>query len=248
MNKNAVILFTNSPYADAVAKTHSSNPSIIKLAENCFQESILNLVQKISCNKYTLLVSSSDKLLFDYLKIKKGNSIQQKSNSFGERFYNSISTAFKKGYKRVTIIGNDTTIIRKRALLKSLKQPGNTTCLGPSSNGGFYLLSIAAKDFEKINKLDFISLPYQTNKVFFELTSLLFKNAIKTKLLKKKQYFDCSNNLLVIQQFKKVLLFIRFQLIKSRLLLLANNFIADILIVTHTSAFKLSFHKAPPLG
>ncbi len=249
MIKDAVILFANSPETDAKLKIHSKKRKIVSLAKECFEESLLNMSKKFSACNYSFLISSSEESLFAYLNVEKHKTIFQKGNSFGKRFYNSINEAFLKGFERITIIGNDITVVPKKTVSKALKfaDRGGVT-IGPSSNGGFYLFSISKNDFQKIDKQKFISLPYQTKTIFVKLVRLLKDSSLCIKLLEKKKYFNCSNELLVVQQFKKVLNNIRSEITKNIFSLLSNSFIRNIFVVTHSLDYQISFHKAPPLG
>ena len=248
MKEKAVILFTNSPETDVELKTPSAKSALKSLVKNCFTESISHLYKKFNGNEYSLLVSSSENSLFDYLQVKKEKRIIQKGNTFGERFYNSIHAAFNIGFNKVAIIGNDATIIKNKRLLKALKDTtDNIACVGSSTNGGFYFLSLSQESFHNIPKQEFISLPYQTEIIYNDLIKLFNYYLIEIKILEKKKYFDCSKALLVVQKIKNLQFDIRSEAIKNSFATLIKNFRQNIFIVTNSLDFQIAFHKAPPL-
>lgn len=92
---------------------------------------------------------------------------EQQGSTFGERFANAIEYVFNKGYNKVITIGNDTPQLTPKLLLKAnnlLSQ--KNTVLGPSTDGGFYLMGIHKNDFDKKS---FVSLPWQTPRLYQQL-------------------------------------------------------------------------------
>ncbi len=74
---------------------------------------------------------------------KRLSLILQKGNDLGERMYNAISYLFKKGYKRISLIGVDSPnlplsfIVDAFNLLKYFE-----LVIGPSEDGGYYLIGV----------------------------------------------------------------------------------------------------------
>ncbi|WP_422082711.1 TIGR04282 family arsenosugar biosynthesis glycosyltransferase [Ulvibacterium sp.] len=109
--------------------------------------------------KYTLGEVEKTGLPFFHLTEK-----HQKGDSFGERFAHAIQAIFDKGYDSIITLGNDTPhlhfshIQEAHAQLKSKK-----LVLGPSVDGGFYLMGIHRSQFHAVS---FANLPWQTSKLF----------------------------------------------------------------------------------
>jgi glycosyltransferase A (GT-A) superfamily protein (DUF2064 family) len=98
--------------------------------------------------------------LFDYLTEKtqriaeKTNfavltSSKQRGNSFEERFIYALEDAFKQGYEHVIAIGNDSPKLNTQHLKAAGEAlENNTAVLGPSTDGGAYLIGISRQHFD----------------------------------------------------------------------------------------------------
>ncbi|MBW1297340.1 DUF2064 domain-containing protein [Aquimarina litoralis] len=99
------------------------------------------------------------------------NENQQFGTSFGERFSNAIEEIYKKGYDAVITLGNDTPNLSKTHLLKAIEILENgQSAIGPSFDGGFYLLGIHKESFDKT---EFTKLSWNTSEVRKDLYSYL---------------------------------------------------------------------------
>lgn len=96
---------------------------------------------------------------------------QQLGTGFGERYSNAINDIYEKGYDAVITIGNDTPNLNKTRLLKAVEtvQKGQSV-IGPSYDGGFYLLGIHKEAF---HQKEFSQFQWNTSKVRKELYSYL---------------------------------------------------------------------------
>ncbi|CAN5307391.1 hypothetical protein BH23BAC2_BH23BAC2_03030 [soil metagenome] len=100
---------------------------------------------------------------------------EQQGLTFGERFTNAIQHVFDEGYENIITIGNDTPQLKENHLLRSaalLNQ--KKLVLGPSQDGGFYLMGIRRSHFEPAS---FLKLPWQTSGLLAALSRLLTKKA-----------------------------------------------------------------------
>jgi glycosyltransferase A (GT-A) superfamily protein (DUF2064 family) len=96
---------------------------------------------------------------------------EQKGNSFGERFTNAIQTVFEEGFDNVITIGNDTPQLKTTHLLKTeAALEAGKTVLGPSLDGGFYLMGIHKSNFDQEG---FKRLPWQRFSLFNKISSLV---------------------------------------------------------------------------
>jgi glycosyltransferase A (GT-A) superfamily protein (DUF2064 family) len=99
---------------------------------------------------------------------------EQKGTSFGERFTNAIQQVFEKGYQNIITIGNDSPQLKTSHLTNAhnaLTQ--GKTVLGPSLDGGFYLMGIHKDDF---NVELFKRLPWQRMNLFNQISELLVQS------------------------------------------------------------------------
>ena len=115
---------------------------------------------------------------------------EQEGDTFGERFTNAIQFVFNRGYKQIITIGNDTpqlkaSHIRKTALLLS----NDTSVLGPSADGGFYLMGLHRENFDSRK---FKDLPWQTSNLGNELKKEF--STTQNSLVQLDRLFDIDNS------------------------------------------------------
>lgn len=92
---------------------------------------------------------------------------QQRGSTFGERFANAIESTFQLGYENVVAIGNDCLSLSQSLLKKAIQRLLiNDFVIGPSKDGGVYLLGLKARCF---NKNKFEHLPWQTGNLLESL-------------------------------------------------------------------------------
>jgi uncharacterized protein len=164
-DKRALLLFSNLPLKEAVNKNILSGRKRNKFL---FGYLFSNLLKNISDAKkqsgfdFILATNSQNTNQFDDLI---DNIIYYNGKSFGEKFTNSIRNVFGLGYDKVIVIGDDIPDINSELLIDSFKKLNdNSTVVGKSADGGFYLLGMnnfSEKIFENIS--------WRTNKVFKQL-------------------------------------------------------------------------------
>lgn len=114
------------------------------------------------------------------------NEELQHGISFGERFSNAIQKVFDQGYHRIITIGNDSPHLTKKNIVDAITAlESNQMVIGPSCDGGFYLLGLHQKDFEKSA---FEKLTWQTSKIRQEVLELF--TSADADLLLLPQLFD----------------------------------------------------------
>lgn len=96
---------------------------------------------------------------------------EQKGASFGERFVNAIECVLSQGFENIITIGNDTPQLRTQHILKAESElRAGKTVLGPSLDGGFYLMGIHKSNFDSEI---FKRLPWQRFSLFQRISALL---------------------------------------------------------------------------
>ncbi|MEZ4859093.1 MAG: DUF2064 domain-containing protein [Flavobacteriaceae bacterium] len=97
---------------------------------------------------------------------------EQIGETFGERYTHAIEHIFSKGYENVITIGNDSPQLTTSHLIETAKflENGNQLALGPSIDGGYYLMGISKARF---NKHLFLNLPWQTSKIRSSILKVL---------------------------------------------------------------------------
>lgn len=75
---------------------------------------------------------------------------EQIGQNFGERFSNAIEQIFALGYSSIISIGNDTPNLTQKDIQMALaKLQDGQAVLGPSKDGGIYLMGLHARDYNK---------------------------------------------------------------------------------------------------
>lgn len=114
---------------------------------------------------------------------------EQVGANFGERFTNAVDAVFEKGFENIITIGNDTPQLTVRHLKKAAEQlTQGKTVIGPSSDGGFYLLGLRKSNFDREV---FKNLPWQRFGLFSKL-SLWFKHNV-SEIVKLPVFQDLDN-------------------------------------------------------
>lgn len=95
----------------------------------------------------TLVLNKVASLGVDYYHFTEK---EQHGDTFGERITQSIASVFNKGYEQVLTIGNDSLSLTKDHLRKAIKaMDRGEIALGPSYDGGFYLLGLNKNQFKE---------------------------------------------------------------------------------------------------
>ncbi|CAM1343101.1 TIGR04282 family arsenosugar biosynthesis glycosyltransferase [Tenacibaculum amylolyticum] len=176
----AILLFTNAASKEVTYKN-------ILNGESLFEHLTQQTIRKAEKTGLDLVVYTDD---------------LQIGTTFGERFANAIADVFSKGYKNIITIGNDSPDLQSKQLLtahQNFQKQQNT--LGPSIDGGVYLIGISKHQFEKES---FAALPWQTTSVRQALQNYLVKEATNSiHLLTTLKDIDAKQDLYhFVQQFK----------------------------------------------
>lgn len=96
---------------------------------------------------------------------------EQQGSCFGERFVQAIASVFNMGFTQLITIGNDSPLLRASDILQAAKQVElGHFVLGPSKDGGFYLMGLQESSF---NAHKFLALPWQTKTVATQISALI---------------------------------------------------------------------------
>jgi len=105
------------------------------------------------------------------------NEKEQIGNTFGERFTNAIKAVLDKGFEQIITIGNDSPHLKSWQILETSRTIlKNKVVLGPTTDGGFYLMGLHESNFEVKN---FIDLEWQGAKLFTQLSERLTSRGIE---------------------------------------------------------------------
>ncbi len=181
LNKTAVLVFANSAQREAALKP-------FRRSGHLFRE----------LNRHTLQIVRQSGLPYFLFSEK-----EQKGNSFGERYVNAIESVYAQGFENVITIGNDTPHLQAENLIETAeKLRENPIVLGPSSDGGYYLLGLNRSQF---NAKTFLKLPWQTPGLTQSISCLLASKNIKVAFLKILSDIDAVSDIpKIIGSFSKL--------------------------------------------
>ncbi|MGJ8590951.1 MAG: TIGR04282 family arsenosugar biosynthesis glycosyltransferase [Aquaticitalea sp.] len=204
-NKIAILIFANSAQQEALAKPFKSSDLLFD-----------------ALNQETLQkVKATGLPCFQY------SEKEQIGRCFAERFTNAMQSVYDKGYDTVISIGNDTPHLKSSQILKAAHQlETQDIVLGPSFDGGFYLMGLKKSIF---NADTFLNLPWQTSRLSQSIFRLVAVKKIKLFTLEMLSDIDTISDVKFILQRKKQ--------ISSRL----KQILSDVVSDEKTTAF---FHEA----
>jgi len=184
-NNSCIIIFCKYPEAEKV-KTRLGREIGHKKAVNIYKIFLKNLgkiLNKIDKDKIIFMNSLSNEKYFTNLFGNNNKYYLQTGNNLGEKMFLAFKKVFSLGYKNAVIIGSDVpeitdTIINKGINLLDKKH----FVIGPTIDGGYYLLGINKNNLDKII---FEDIDWSTDKVFKQTCNKI-KILNKSKILLKK--------------------------------------------------------------
>jgi len=156
-------------------QNHTLNTAILVFA-NSSQEEVKHKAITQGRNLFDVLTANTlktvEKTGLPYFHFTEE---QQIGDTFGERFSHAIQAIYDKGYSQVITIGNDSPMLKASHILEAEKRiKTNQFVLGPSIDGGFYLMGLHKNQF---NTKAFQQLPWQTAGLSKQLEHLIASSA-----------------------------------------------------------------------
>lgn len=195
--KTAILIFANSAKAEGLNKPFKKSTVLF----NALNSQIKNKVKQTNL-PYFIITEK-----------------EQIGDTFGSRFTNAIQFVFNKGFDNIITVGNDTPHLQKKHILEAnrkLKSNNNSLVLGPSQDGGFYLMAIKKSLF---NSKDFLNLPWQTASLNNRILKLLALKKVKISLLESLIDIDSTKDAItILNSFRNLPVLIKnilFQIIAS---------------------------------
>ncbi len=147
--ETAVLIFANSAEVDCREKATIANLDVFN-----------------ALTEHTLRIVKDSRLPFFHYTEK-----EQQGTSFGERFSNAIKAIFEKGYENIITVGNDSPQLKTFHILEAEQQLQlGKTVLGPTLDGGFYLMGLHCSNFDPHL---FKKLPWQRFSLFNKISKLI---------------------------------------------------------------------------
>ncbi len=112
----------------------------------------------------------------------------QRGSTFGERFAHAFEDIYKQGFDKVIAIGNDCLTISAKDILHAARQIGpDKSVIGPSRDGGAYLIGMHKSSFQK---QAFCDIYWQSAFTLSNLKDYLEEQKCDTILLSEKADID----------------------------------------------------------
>ncbi|KAB7528683.1 DUF2064 domain-containing protein [Flagellimonas olearia] len=181
IQNTAILVFANSAKRDSDIKKIGADVTLFE-----------------ALTAQTLEITEASGLPYYHLTEK-----EQHGNTFGERFTHSLQSVFDKGYANVIAIGNDSPQLKTHHLLEAhrLLQQGKSV-LGPSMDGGFYLIGFHRSQF---NPEQFQALPWQSSSLLKKTQTYFASNGGPVTLLNVLIDVDSKRDIKRLFNFTKTL-------------------------------------------
>ena len=177
---NAVILFARDPVLGQVKTRLNSlldNETILKLYI-CFLEDSLAKIQEVGNVDCFVGISPENNSGFFNQKKSLGITLfSQEGKDLGDKMRQAFIDRFRQGYNNVVIIGSDSPSLPVSYIKKALDSEEKLV-LGPSIDGGYYLIAMKGKVAEV-----FKGVSWGTDKVLNETLQLIQDGGISFELL-----------------------------------------------------------------
>lgn len=154
MTKNqdrCILLFVKYPEKGSVKHRLSVDLSeeIVQEIYTCFVRDTLSTVQNIDAQ---LMICFLPVDALERFRLWLGSTLlflPQKGQDLGERMKNSFLSAFTKGFRCVILMGSDSPDLPEKFLKKAFTElQTHDMVLGPSSDGGYYLIGFRDTTFD----------------------------------------------------------------------------------------------------
>jgi rSAM/selenodomain-associated transferase 1 len=148
---SCLLLFVKYPEKGKVKLRLSADIDADLVADlyRCFVHDILETIKKTDIQWYVCFYPADALKKFQNWLGSTMFFFPQEGTNLGQRMKNCFMQAFAKGYQHVILIGSDSPDLPADLLLKALEElQTNDVVLGPSSDGGYYLIGFQHKSFE----------------------------------------------------------------------------------------------------
>ncbi len=198
--KKNVIFFVKYPEKNKIktrlAKTLKKN-FVIELYK-CFVLDELETLEKLGANIFIFFQPDvSREKMQSWIGVSHPLS-EQKGNDLGERMYNAFALMFENGHKECVIIGSDIPDLPAHICDQAFDILKETDMvIGPSQDGGYYLLGLHETSF---NKLLFQDISWSSEKVFSQTLKKAQLLNYKVRQLPTWEDVDFLENLINLYQ------------------------------------------------
>lgn len=127
--------------------------------------------------------------LFEGILSNGHRLLLQRGASFGDRLFNALNELLRQGYDSVAIMDSDSPTLPSSCLqqaFEELARPGDRVVLGPTTDGGYYLIGIKNE-----HRALFERIAWSTDKVLAQTIEQARALSLEVSLL--PEWFDVDN-------------------------------------------------------
>ena len=195
---DVLIIFVKYPQPGSV-KTRLRKTIGARKATLLYKLFVKSILEATNSNTYRRMIfytpAGKEKEIKDWLG--EGREVYlQRGNNLGERLSNAFQFAFQNGARSVVAIGTESPLLDKKSILKAFKELKNKSCvIGPSQDGGYYLLGLS-----KFKREIFQNINWGTDRVFKQTLNAIKKSKLKFCLLELGFDVDTIDDLILLKQ------------------------------------------------
>ena len=147
---------------------------------------IASLAEDGACAGVVSYTPVGDEYLFEGLLPQGYRLMPQRGDGFGERLLTTAQDLFACGFSSVCLIDSDSPTVPREAFavaVDALQQPGDRIVLGPSQDGGYYLIGM-----KYAHTAPFENITWSTASVFAETVAAI--QALGVELVTLPLWYD----------------------------------------------------------
>ncbi len=159
----AIIVFTRFPVEGKVKTRlaiNMGNKFAVLFYRVCAEHTFKELVKIKETGSKLFLFCSEENEIEQVMKWAGNNFnyYSQQGNDLGLKMYNAFDTVFRKGYKKVIIIGTDAPDVSMNIVQSAISVLDNyNVVIGPANDGGYYLLGFKLKLIDLFSGIEWSS-------------------------------------------------------------------------------------------
>jgi rSAM/selenodomain-associated transferase 1 len=179
----ALAVMAKAPHPGRV-KTRLSPPLTQDEAaaiNTCFLQdttvNIADVAEYAPCAGVISYTPVGDEHLFEGLLPEGYCLLPQRGDGFGERLFSTAEDLFRCGFSSVCLIDSDSPTVPREAFamaVSTLQRPGDRIVLGPSHDGGYYLIGM-----KRTHSAPFENITWSTAAVFSETVAAVDKIGVE---------------------------------------------------------------------
>jgi uncharacterized protein len=157
----------------------------------CFLEDTLAVARRVRGVKHIVAYDPPTAQAYFKALAPDFKCMPQTGNDLGERMHQALSASFAQGYRRVILIGSDLPHLPARIIAHGFRylRQGVEVVLGPSADGGYYLVGLARPQPQLFD------LPMSTPSVLRQTLAIVERLGLRLALLPENFDVDTAADL-----------------------------------------------------